>query len=107
IAFLVNSLSQFYTPAESSAIPLVVKRSQLITANSIFSTTLYVCFLLGFGLAGPLLAKFGINFLFFSAGLLLTLATALAFFFPSIVSKADEEGQKLIKAFQTQDFKTF
>ena len=37
VTFLVNALGQFYTPAEASAIPIVVKKNQLITANSIFS----------------------------------------------------------------------
>src|SRR5258708_7652334 len=64
IAFLVNCLGQLYAPAESSAIPMLVKKGQLFAANSIFSTTLYVSFLLGFGLAGPLIDHFGINFIF-------------------------------------------
>ena len=106
IAFLINTLSQFYTPAESSAIPMIVKKPQLITANSIFSTTLYVCFLLGFGLSGPLMDRVGINYLFALGGGLLTIATILALFFPSIVSKADEQGQRLIFALQKKDFKT-
>lgn len=106
LTFLINTLSQFYTPAESSAIPIIVKRQQLLTANSIFSTTLYVCFLLGFGLVGPVLDRFGINFLFLAISSILSLATLLAFFFPSIVNKADEQGQWLIQALERRDLKT-
>ena len=36
ITFIVNFLGQFYGTAEASAIPLVVKKSQLIIANSLF-----------------------------------------------------------------------
>ena len=46
ITFAVNALGQFYSLAEASAIPIVVGRNQLLTANSIFSATLYfLCFL--------------------------------------------------------------
>ncbi len=98
IAFFVNALGQFYAPAEASAIPLVVKKNQLLTANSIFSATLYSCFLLGFGLAGPLINHLGINFVFGFGGILLTLAFLLALIFPSIVAKPDEKGRMLISA---------
>lgn len=105
IAFLINTLSQFYTPAESSAIPIIVKREQLFAANSIFSTTLYICFLLGFGLAGPLIDRFKIDFVFGLGGTLLALATFLALFFPSIVNKADAQGKRLISAIQQRNLK--
>lgn len=95
MAFLVNSLAQFYIPAESSAIPLVVKRSQLMTANSIFATTLYVTFLLGFGSAGPLINHLGVDYTFGLGAALLITAFVLAWSFPRIVSKADEQGKKL------------
>lgn len=98
ITFLVNALGQFYAPAEASAIPLIVKKNQLITANSIFSATLYSCFLLGFGLAGPLINYFGINLVFGFGGTALALAFVLALSFPSIVARPDEEGEKLITA---------
>lgn len=104
IAFLVNALGQFYAPAEASAIPLVVKKNQLITANSIFSATLYSCFLLGFGLAGPLISFLGINFVFGFGGILLFLAFLLATIFPSIVVKPDAEGKKLIAAIRKRKY---
>jgi len=104
IAFFVNALSQFYAPAEASAIPLVVKKSELITANSIFSVTLYSCFLLGFGLAGPLINHLGIDFVFGLGGILLSLAFLLAFIFPKILAKPDEQGRKLILALQKRKY---
>jgi len=104
IAFFVNALGQFYAPAEASAIPLVVKKKELITANSIFSATLYSCFLLGFGLAGPLISFLGINFVFAFGGILLTLAFLLATVFPSIVVRPDEEGKRLIAAIRKRKY---
>ncbi len=55
VTFFVNALGQFYAAAEASAIPIIVTKNQLLVANSLFSATLYSAFLVGFGLAGPLL----------------------------------------------------
>lgn len=104
IAFFVNSLGQFYTPTEASAIPLIVKKNQLITANSLFSATLYSCFLLGFGLAGLLINHLGIDFVFGFGGALLSSAFLLALAFPSIVAKADKEGKRLIVALRKRKY---
>lgn len=104
LAFIINTLSQFYVPAESSAIPMIVKKRQLLIANSLFSTTFFASFLLGFGLAGPILDHFGISLAFiFGGGLLLT-AFLLSITFPSICNKADEGGRKLIKAFRDRNY---
>lgn len=104
-AFFVNALGQFYAPAEASAIPIIVKKEQLITANSLFSATLYTSFLLGFGLAGPLLSHLGINFVFALGGVLLTIAFLLSLIFPSIVTTPDEQGKKLIVALRKRKYK--
>jgi len=104
ITFLINSLVQFHAPAEASAIPLIVKKNQLISANSIFSATFFSCFLLGFGLGGPLINHLGINFVFGLGGLLLALAFALSFTFPSIKGAMDQQGQRLILALRRRDY---
>ncbi|OGE32534.1 hypothetical protein A3C59_01535 [Candidatus Daviesbacteria bacterium RIFCSPHIGHO2_02_FULL_36_13] len=104
ITFIMNSLAQFYGPAEASAIPLIVEKKQLISANSIFSATLHTCFLLGFGVAGPLIHEFGIDFIFRMGGGLLVIASILALFFPSIISKADKQGRQLAHAIKTLNY---
>lgn len=98
VTFFVNTLAQFYSPAESSAIPILVKKEQLLAANSLFSTTLFVAFLLGFGLAGPLITHFGINFVFIFESILLLIAYFLATRFPPIINKSDKQGKELAKA---------
>lgn len=103
IAFLVNTISQFYTPAEASAIPIIVKPKQLLTANSLFTTTLFSAFLIGFGLAGPLINHLGVDFVFGIGASLLILAFLFSFLMPVIQSKADEEGKNLIKAIKTKN----
>src|SRR3990167_4210181 len=98
ITFIMNSLAQFYGPAEASAIPLIVEKKQLISA------TLHTCFLLGFGVAGPLIHEFGIDFIFRMGGGLLVIASILALFFPSIISKADKQGRQLAQAIKTLNY---
>lgn len=106
IAFLVNALGQFYAAAEASAIPIIAKKDQLITANSLFSATLYTSFLLGFGLAGPLIAHLGINFVFGLGGILLALAFLLSLIFPQVTTTPDEQGRKLIMALRKREYRT-
>ncbi|MBU1000736.1 MFS transporter [Patescibacteria group bacterium] len=103
VTFFVNALGQFYAPAEASAIPLVVKKNQLLTANSLFSATLYSTFLIGFGLAGPLINHFGIDFIFGFGGIVLFAAFLLSLLFPAIQAAPDSQGRRLLAALSTRD----
>ena len=73
--FFINSLTQFFIPAESSSIPLLVSKKQLFVANSLFSFTLYGAFMIGFTIAGPILNGFSISPIFY-LGLVLMLVGA-------------------------------
>ncbi len=54
VTALVATLTTFFAPAEAAMIPLVVKRKQLMTANSLFILALQGSFVLGFAVLGPL-----------------------------------------------------
>jgi MFS family permease len=56
ITFLVSTLTQFFAPAEQSVIPLVVEKRHLLSANSLYTTTMMISVILGFALGEPLLA---------------------------------------------------
>jgi MFS family permease len=56
ITFLVSTFTQFFTPAEQSAITLVVDKPQLLPANSVYTTTVMAALILGFAIGEPLLA---------------------------------------------------
>ncbi|MDX1978059.1 MAG: MFS transporter [Pseudanabaenaceae cyanobacterium bins.68] len=56
ITFLVSTFTQFFTPAEQSAITLVVDKNQLLSANSVCTTTVMAALILGFAIGEPLLA---------------------------------------------------
>ncbi len=61
LGFVISAISQFFGPAESSSIPEVVSRQELFVANSIFVSTVYIAFLFGYSVAGPLLQTFGVT----------------------------------------------
>ena len=49
----VSTVTVFFAPAELAMIPTLVPRSQLLTANGIFTLTLNAAFAIGFALARP------------------------------------------------------
>jgi MFS family permease len=66
VTFLVSTLTQFFAPAEQSAIPLVVEEKHLLSANSLYTTTMMASLIIGFAVGEPVLvladgiwAKFG------------------------------------------------
>jgi MFS family permease len=56
VTFCVSTLTQFFAPAEQAAIPLIVERSQLLSANSLYTLTMMVAVILGFAAGEPLLS---------------------------------------------------
>jgi MFS family permease len=59
ITFLVSTLTQFFAPAEQSTIPLIVKKQDLLAANSLYTTTMMAMLIVGFAIGDPLLALVG------------------------------------------------
>lgn len=55
LAFAISLITQFFTPAEASAIPLLVGRNELGPAISLFNITLTIAQALGFLLLGGLI----------------------------------------------------
>lgn len=55
ITFLVSTLTQFFAPAEQAAIPLIVKEKDLLSANSLYTTTMMASVIVGFAVGEPLL----------------------------------------------------
>ena len=55
LAFAISLISQFFTPAEASAIPLLVSKNDLGPALSLFNITLTIAQALGFLLLGGLI----------------------------------------------------
>lgn len=56
ITFLVSTLTQFFAPAEQAVIPLIVKPTNLLSANSLYTTTMMASLIIGFAVGDPLMA---------------------------------------------------
>lgn len=56
LSFLISTLTQFFAPAEQAAIPLIVERRHLLSANSLYTTTMMALVVVGFAVGEPLLA---------------------------------------------------
>ena len=57
VTLVASVISQFFAPAEGAILPLLVRRSQLITATSLFNLTFTTAQIAGFILIGPTLYK--------------------------------------------------
>ncbi|MGD1914538.1 MAG: MFS transporter [Rivularia sp. (in: cyanobacteria)] len=56
ITFLVSTLTQFFAPAEQAVIPLIVKPHNLLSANSLYTTTMMASVIVGFAIGEPILS---------------------------------------------------
>lgn len=56
VTFLVSTLTQFFAPAEQAVIPLIVEEQDLLSANSLYTTTMMASVIVGFAVGEPLLA---------------------------------------------------
>lgn len=85
LMFLTSLLTQFFQPAEAAMIGVVVPdRQKLLTANSIFSVTLFSSVIVGNVLSGPSLKAFGAEGTF----IIVAAAFGLAALFTSKISGA-------------------
>lgn len=55
ITFIVSVFTQFFAPAEQAVIPLIVKKRNLLAANSLYTTTMMALLIIGFAIGDPLL----------------------------------------------------
>jgi len=86
-AFLINTLNQFFMPAENSSIPLLISKRNLFWANTLFSFTLYGSFMIGYTLAGPVFNLFGVDAIFYSGAICLSAAFFISHGLPKLETK--------------------
>jgi len=113
IVFLAFSFSRFYVPAKMSIIPDIVKEDQLISANSLVTTTGMIASVLGLGFGGLMIEKLGakngfivdaITF-FVSGAIIFTIVTP-----KKIAISKDvilERGRELVEEFKTTFWEEF
>lgn len=59
ITFFISTATQFFAPAEQSTIPLIVKKHNLLAANSLYTTTMMAMLIIGFAIGDPILELVG------------------------------------------------
>lgn len=82
VSFLIYTATQFFAPAETASIPELVKKENLIVANSFFMMTWMGASVIGFGLGAPLVSFFGKEFTFGLATALYLLSALAIFMVP-------------------------
>lgn len=76
VAFLISAATQFFVPAEAATIPMIVNRSCLLTANSLFTTTMMAAVIFGFALGDPLINLFSLSQVHWAIAALFLMASA-------------------------------
>ncbi len=84
LVFLISVFSQFFVPAEGAALPKLVSKKELVAANSLFIFTLNASFIIGYSLAGPVIAKSGIHTVYVIVTVAFLVATMLSLLLPRI-----------------------
>ena len=80
----VSTVTVFFAPAEAAMIPEVVPRSQLLSANGVFTLTLNAAFAIGFALLGPLVLNIaGPQVLILIVAVLYFVAAGFCFMLPA------------------------
>ena len=79
--FGVAMITQFFIPAETPIIPLLVKKDLLLSANALFGMGIYASIFLAYALSGPILLMLGKTNIF----IFLTISFLIAGIFASLI----------------------
>lgn len=90
-AFIFGSLDAFFSPANASMIPMVVKQDKIRLANSIVQTTNQVSLFLGPLFGGIIFTLTNSYLILFSTSIFLLLFTSLCSFFISEISVTSDK----------------
>lgn len=103
VVFAISIFSQFFTPAEGAALPKLVKKEDFLSANSLFLFTLYGSFVVGYSLAGPVVAIGGSDSVYWLAALAFSVAAVLSLRLPSLRA---EPSPKSLRQVNSEVFST-
>lgn len=77
-SFLSSIVTQFFIPAETPMIPLLVKKEHLLSANALFGLAWFGSLLIAYALSGPFLLLFGVKNSFFILSFIFLIASVFA-----------------------------
>ncbi len=79
LSFIVSLITQFFIPAETPIIPLLVKKDLLLSANALFSMGIFGSIIIAYALSGPILLIVGKSNVFLLIAFLFALSSVFAF----------------------------
>jgi MFS family permease len=86
IVFLSQAIGQFFAPAEAAAIPILVRRADLMAATSLFNISFNIAQVIPFGLGLLLLSFIGLSRLLILVAVLFAVAAFLVSTLPAAVA---------------------
>lgn len=86
LTFAVATATQFFIPAETPMIPLLVEKKNLLAANALFGIAFYGSLLVAYALSGPFLIFFGEKNVFLALSAIFLLASV----FSSLIKRTHE-----------------
>ncbi|MCX6704480.1 MAG: MFS transporter [Candidatus Woesebacteria bacterium] len=89
VVFIYSLLNQFYVPAESASLPSLLPKDRLPQGNSLFLLTQQGSLVLGFGVAGFILALLGFEDTLLLCSFLLFVAFLSTLFLPKLTTGND------------------
>lgn len=95
LSFLVSLITQFFIPAETPIIPLLVPKKLLISANALFSMGIFGSIIVAYALSGPLLLILGQINVFIFITLLFAASAVFALLIKFKFAKEQRSGQKI------------
>ena len=89
VNFLVATVTIFFVPAEAATIPSIVRKRDLLVANSLFTFTFNGAFLVGFIILAPVVVSlYGFYALWFTIGTMFAVASLLCLTLPTAAPTA-------------------
>lgn len=92
-SILFTIVTQFFIPAETPVIPVIVKKKYLYGANALFGLGIFTSILIAYTLSGPLLQVFGNN----TTLLILAAFLCVSSFFVSLIKLPKSYEKKVIQ----------
>jgi MFS family permease len=102
VTFSVSVVTQFFIPAETPIIPLLVGKPLLLSANALFGMGIYASIFLAYAMSGPFLSIFGQSNLFILLAILFLIAGVFAFLIKGNKSKIEPKKSEVVLGFKAE-----
>ena len=91
VNFLVATVTIFFVPAEAATIPSIVRKKDLLVANSLFTFTFNGAFLVGFIILAPVVVSiYGFYTLWFTIAAMFAVASLLCLTIPAAAAPSEK-----------------